>query len=75
MSTNQLIARLYDEIVEYRGEVDNFASFLRVTCLRYLSLRPAKRGRPPRSIVERLAARPLRAPPASGCAAGTASWR
>lgn len=38
MTTNQLITKLYDEIVAYRGEIDNFASFLRVCCLRYLSL-------------------------------------
>lgn len=38
MTTSQLITRLYDELVEYRGEVDNFTSFLRVCCLRYLSL-------------------------------------
>lgn len=38
MSTNQLITKLYNEIVEYRGEIDNFSSFLRVCCLRYLSL-------------------------------------
>lgn len=38
MSTGQLITKLYDELVECRGEVDNFTSFLRVSCLRYLSL-------------------------------------
>jgi len=38
MSTSQLVTKLYDELVEYRGEVDNFTSFLRVCCLRYLSL-------------------------------------
>lgn len=38
MTTNQLIAKLYDEIIEYRGEVPNLASFLRVSCLRYLSM-------------------------------------
>ncbi len=38
MSVNQLITKLYDEIIEARGEVQNFASFLRVCCLRYLSL-------------------------------------
>jgi predicted DNA-binding ribbon-helix-helix protein len=38
MTTSQLITKLYDEIVEYRGEIDNFASFLRVCCLRYMSL-------------------------------------
>ena len=34
----QLCARLYDELVAERGEVDNFASFLRVCCGRYLAL-------------------------------------
>lgn len=38
MTANQLITKLYNEIVEYRGEIDNFSSFLRVCCLRYLSL-------------------------------------
>lgn len=38
MSVNQLITKLYDEIIEARGEIRNFASFLRVCCLRYLSL-------------------------------------
>jgi hypothetical protein len=35
---DQLITKLYNEIVEYRGEIDNFSSFLRVCCLRYMSL-------------------------------------
>lgn len=39
MTTNQLITKLYDEVMEYRGEVVNFASFLRVSCIRYLSQR------------------------------------
>ena len=38
MTVNQLITKLYDEIIDERGEIDNFASFLRVCCLRYLSL-------------------------------------
>ncbi len=38
MTTNQLIAKLYDELIEHRGEVPNLASFLRVSCMRYLSL-------------------------------------
>lgn len=38
MSVNRLITKLYDEVVEARGEVLNFTSFLRVCCLRYLSL-------------------------------------
>ncbi len=35
-TTNSLLVQFHDEIVAHRGEVDNFASFLRVTCLRYL---------------------------------------
>lgn len=34
-STNALIAALHDEIMTSSGEVSNFTSFLRVTCLRY----------------------------------------
>ena len=39
MTTNQLITKLYDEVMDYRGEVVNFASFLRVSCTRFLSQR------------------------------------
>lgn len=35
-TTNALICTLHDEILQHRGEVSNFASFLRVTSLRYL---------------------------------------
>ncbi|KOF53456.1 MULTISPECIES: ribbon-helix-helix domain-containing protein [unclassified Achromobacter] len=35
MRVSQLIERLYDELVAYRGEAANFTSFLRVCCLRY----------------------------------------
>lgn len=35
-TTNHLIATFHDEILQHRGEVPNFASFLRVTCMRYL---------------------------------------
>ena len=38
MSVPQLCTKLYDELVQERGEVDNFASFLRVCCGRYLAL-------------------------------------
>jgi predicted DNA-binding ribbon-helix-helix protein len=38
MRVPQLCTKLYDELVEQRGEVDNFASFLRVCCGRYLAL-------------------------------------
>lgn len=37
MTTNQLIGKLYDEIIERQGRVDNLSSFLRVSCMRYLS--------------------------------------
>ena len=37
-SVAQLCTKLYDELVQERGEVDNFASFLRVCCGRYLAL-------------------------------------
>ncbi|WP_409278643.1 ribbon-helix-helix domain-containing protein [Pseudomonas defluvii] len=39
MTVNQLITTLYEEVMAYRGEVVNFASFLRVSCIRYLSQR------------------------------------
>lgn len=35
-TTNNLIVLFHDEILAHRGEVPNFASFLRVTCMRYL---------------------------------------
>ena len=35
-TTNALICKLHDEILQHRGEVPNFASFLRITSLRYL---------------------------------------
>jgi predicted DNA-binding ribbon-helix-helix protein len=37
LTTNQLIGKLYDEIIERQGRVDNLSSFLRVSCMRYLS--------------------------------------
>ncbi len=36
MTVPQLISKLYDEVIEYRGDIPNFASFLRVCCLRFL---------------------------------------
>jgi predicted DNA-binding ribbon-helix-helix protein len=35
-TTNALITKFHDEILSHRGEILNFASFLRVTCVRYL---------------------------------------
>jgi predicted DNA-binding ribbon-helix-helix protein len=39
MTTNQLIAKLFEEVYAFRGETTNFTSFLRVSCLRYLALK------------------------------------
>ncbi|MDF0661671.1 MULTISPECIES: ribbon-helix-helix domain-containing protein [unclassified Rhizobium] len=38
MSVPHLCTKLYDELIEKRGEADNFASFLRVCCGCYLQL-------------------------------------
>lgn len=38
LSVPQLCTKLYDELIEARGTVENFASFLRVCCGRYLAL-------------------------------------
>lgn len=32
---NQLLTELYEELYSIHGEVPNFSSFLRVTCMRY----------------------------------------
>ena len=37
LTTNQLISRLHDEVIRQQGKVNNFCSFLRVSCMRYLS--------------------------------------
>ena len=39
LTTSQLIAKLHDEVTTHLGEASNFSSFLRVTCLRYQSLK------------------------------------
>ena len=55
MSVNALIAKLYDELAEAGADLSNFASFLRVSCARYLALQvagriPADRSVPIRSL-------------------------
>jgi predicted DNA-binding ribbon-helix-helix protein len=47
-TTNHLIVTFHDEILAHRGEVPNFASFLRVSSMRYLrrQLLNAERARP-----------------------------
>jgi len=61
-TTNALISMFHDEILAHRGEVPNFASFLRVTCMRHLRRRlsneSATVAQPPKLV----AVRPL-APP------------
>jgi len=59
-TTNALIAMFHDEILAHRGEVPNFASFLRVTCMRYLRRRLLAQDAAPRAGTAPLAAvRPL----------------
>lgn len=48
MTLAQLLARLYGELLETHGEVENFSSFLRVCCGRYLMLQLA--GDIPRDV-------------------------
>ncbi|MBT9500976.1 MAG: ribbon-helix-helix domain-containing protein [Burkholderiaceae bacterium] len=43
MSVTQLIEKLYDELVQARSAVGNFASFLRVSALRYMALQARQR--------------------------------
>lgn len=43
--TVQLIETLHDELLAARGEVDNFASFLRVCCVRFEEQRLRGAGR------------------------------
>jgi predicted DNA-binding ribbon-helix-helix protein len=55
MSMTQLVTKLHDEVCDAHGNIDNFASFLRVSCLRYLSLQmageiPQDRSIPIRSL-------------------------
>ena len=56
-TTNALIVQFHDEILAHRGEVPNFASFLRVTCMRYLQRRLREAESP--AVPERPAAAQL----------------
>lgn len=38
LTTPRFLCMLHDEVLELRGEVSNFASLLRVCCVRYLSM-------------------------------------
>jgi predicted DNA-binding ribbon-helix-helix protein len=43
-TTNHLIVQFHDEILAHRGEVPNFASFLRVTGMRFLRRKLTEAG-------------------------------
>ena len=45
-TTNALISLFHDEILAQRGEVPNFASFLRITFMRYLRREAGELGPP-----------------------------
>ncbi len=75
MTVVQLLEKLYDELVQARGEVGNFASFLRVSALRYQALMahgglPADTAVPIRSVDAR---RALAALPAAWSGAAQAT--
>jgi predicted DNA-binding ribbon-helix-helix protein len=38
MNVPHLLSKLYDELLEHRGDIPNFSSFLRVCCQRYMAL-------------------------------------
>lgn len=59
-TTNALIAKFHEEIMAHRGEVPNFASFLRVTSMRYLHrsmMNLEKQLNPPNPVSLPIAAR------------------
>jgi predicted DNA-binding ribbon-helix-helix protein len=53
MTTPRFISKLYDEVLDWHGEVTNFTSMLRVTCTLYTKMRarPAER-RPTQGVEE-----------------------
>lgn len=58
MSLGRFLTKLHDEVLEFRGEAQNFTSLLRCSCLTWLSkIRSAEAGRNPFEAV---------APPAFG---------
>jgi predicted DNA-binding ribbon-helix-helix protein len=48
-TTSSLISSFHDEILVHRNEVPNFASFLRVTCVRYMRKQIEEAGKENRS--------------------------
>ena len=65
-TTNHLIVQFHDEILAHRGEVPNFASFLRVTCMRYLRRGEGATGQAPGPAAKApTPSTPAAAPPAN----------
>lgn len=64
-TTNNLISQFHDEILQHRGEVPNFASFLRVTCMRYMQIKIGKQAEQDRPRVARPRITPALVPVAS----------
>jgi predicted DNA-binding ribbon-helix-helix protein len=61
LSTGRFLGKLYDEVLDHRGEVRNFTSMLHVTCVLYLrqgEVRPAEH-QPEKTGLARTAAREL----------------
>jgi predicted DNA-binding ribbon-helix-helix protein len=50
MTVPQLVGKLHDELVTAGADLGNFASFLRVCCLRYLSLQTLGAVPPERTV-------------------------
>jgi hypothetical protein len=74
MAVPQLLAKLHEELIEAHGEIENFSSFLRVCCGRYLTLQLAgDMPRDPARPDPRLRRRGHSAPRA--CARRTAAGR
>ncbi|TBW38720.1 DNA-binding protein [Siculibacillus lacustris] len=46
LTTGKFLSTLWDEVVEIRGDVGNFASLLRVICCRWISGEITGRARP-----------------------------
>jgi predicted DNA-binding ribbon-helix-helix protein len=64
-TTNHLIVQFHDEILAHRGEVPNFASFLRVTGMRFLRRKLTEAERLPGAALPNGAAKGAVAKPSS----------
>lgn len=52
ISVPRLVNVLHDEVVERRGEIGNFASFLRVICTTYLANRAIEEATPQPALTQ-----------------------